>query len=81
MQGPSRNKHPSLHSDVLRFIDCNDGNSRKLGELTVRFDPGTSRAERVINVSFFFGRTEIIATAVDESSKTECHTSFKFSPV
>ena len=72
---------PTLHAP-LRFVDEHDSNTRKLGDLDIRFDAGTRHAERVISVSFFFGRTEVTAKAVDESNGGhECRTHFRFAAV
>ena len=63
-------------------MDEHDSNTRKLGDLDIRFDTGTRHAERVISVSFFFGRTEVTAKAVDESNGGhECLTHFRFAAV
>ncbi len=92
-----------------RFVNEMDANTRKLADLTVRFGPGTNLDDRVIGVTFQFGRwgvhrmavtpqkhlspccshlrsegaetgcrTEVTATAVDESTGNACYASFKF---
>lgn len=87
---------------TLRFIDEGDSNTRKLADLVVQIEDGISYADRVIGVTFHFGRcgtvnksaeqlltdaashpgrTEVTATAVDESTGKEQRTFFKFAIV
>ncbi|KAL6747224.1 hypothetical protein V8C86DRAFT_3201066 [Haematococcus lacustris] len=65
-------------NNSTQYVDDTDTDMQSLGELQLSLPTNVMACDRVISVTFNFGRTMITASARDEASQQRVQTAFKF---
>lgn len=63
---------------VCRYVDPDDINMRQVATLLMYLPTAEGNEQRIICVKLQFGKTEVCATAVEESTQQAVETTFKF---